>query len=158
GLAAALVARHFGAKQIRIGEANPLRRHTVAAHEGFATYDPGDSAPEADSIDLVIDAVGAQATRAAASSMVRPGGVIVHAGLLPGQEGLDIRKITLQEVTLTGTYCYTPNDFLHTVAAMENGWLGELKWFEQRSLADGAQAFADIDNGTVRQPKLMLTF
>ena len=89
--------------------------------------------------------------------MVRPGGVIVHVGLLPGQEGLDIRKITLQEVTLTGTYCYTPDDFLHTVAAMEKGWLGDLKWFEERELADGAQAFADIDNGSVRQPKLMLT-
>ncbi len=34
GLAAALVARHFGAKQIVIGEANPLRRQAIATQEG----------------------------------------------------------------------------------------------------------------------------
>lgn len=155
GLAAAIVARHFGAKDIRIGEANPLRRQSVTAQENFATYAP-DDAPDANSIDLVIDAVGANATRAAASAMVRPGGVIVHVGLLPGHEGLDIRKITLQEITLTGTYCYTPVDFMQTVEAMEKGWLGALAWFEERPLAEGAQAFRDIDNGAARQPKLML--
>jgi L-iditol 2-dehydrogenase len=49
----------------------------------------------------VIDAVGAAATRAAASRMMRPGGVIVHLGLLPGNDGLDVRKITLQEIIVT---------------------------------------------------------
>jgi len=38
---------------------------------------------------------------AAVSRLVRPGGVIVHAGLLSGSEGLDILRITLQEVILT---------------------------------------------------------
>lgn len=156
GLAAALVLRHFGAKQIQIIESNPLRRQTISAQESFATCAPGDSAPADNSIDLVVDAVGAHATRAAASAMVRPGGVIVHAGLLPGQEGLDIRKITLQEITLTGTYCYTPVDFAQTVDAMAKGWLGSLGWFEERPLAGGLQAFRDIDSGKASQPKLML--
>lgn len=156
GLAAALVARHFGARQIRIGEANRLRRQTISALEGFETYAPGDGEPEANSVDLVIDAVGAGATRAAASSMVRPGGVIVHAGLLPGHDGLDIRKITLQEITVAGTYCYTPLDFTQTVEALENGWLGRLGWFEERPLAEGARAFADIDLGQTSASKLIL--
>jgi threonine dehydrogenase-like Zn-dependent dehydrogenase len=156
GLAAALVARHFGAKQVRIGEANQLRRQTIASEEGFDTYGPGDGDPDANSVDLVIDAVGANATRAAASSMVRPGGVIVHVGLLPGHDGLDIRKFTLQEITLTGTYCYTPVDFAQTVEALAKGWLGRLGWYEERALADGLQAFRDIDNGKARKPKLIL--
>ncbi|MHB2169997.1 alcohol dehydrogenase catalytic domain-containing protein [Alsobacter sp. R-9] len=156
GLAAALVVRHFGARQVTLGESNPLRRHSIASEEGFDTYRPGEDDPEPNSIDLVIDAVGADATRAAASSMVRPGGVIVHIGLLPGHQGLDIRKLTLQEITLTGSYCYTPVDFVQTVEALAKGWLGRLGWFEERGLADGPQAFRDIDEGRASRSKLVL--
>lgn len=158
GLASAIVARHFGAKDVRIVESNPLRAGLIEAEEGFAVHAPG-AAGEAgrDSVDLVIDAVGAKATREAASAMVRPGGVIVHAGLLPGMDGLDIRKITLQEVTLTGTYCYTPVDFRQTVAALASGALGTLRWFAERPLAEGATAFQEIDAGTMRAPKVILT-
>jgi threonine dehydrogenase-like Zn-dependent dehydrogenase len=157
GLAAALVSRLFGAADIMIGEPNALRRHAIAATEGFAVYDPGSAGePAPDSVDLVIDAVGARASRAAASAMVRPGGVIVHAGLLPGQDGLDIRKITLQEITLTGTYCYTPIDFGQTVAALAQGRLGRLSWKEERSLAEGAAAFRAIDEGTTPAAKIVL--
>jgi threonine dehydrogenase-like Zn-dependent dehydrogenase len=156
GLAAAIVARHFSATDIRIAEPNPLRRKAIAAQESFDAYDPTSGAPVDSSVDLVIDAVGAAATRAAACAMVRPGGVIVHAGLLPGQDGLDIRKITLQEVTLTGTYCYTPADFRQTVDALAGGGLGTLAWFECRPLADGAAAFRDIDAGAAASAKIVL--
>ncbi|PZO03058.1 MAG: galactitol-1-phosphate 5-dehydrogenase [Hyphomicrobiales bacterium] len=155
GLAAGLVARLFGARDIRIGETNPLRAATLVA-EGFATYRPAGDEPEASSIDLVIDAVGADATRAAACRLVRPGGVIVHVGLLPGEAGLDVRKITLQEITLAGVYCYTPVDFAQSVDALAMGRLGELGWIEQRALADGAGAFADMDTGRVSAAKIVL--
>ncbi len=70
---AALVSRLFGALDIRIGEPNPLRRQTIANGEGFVAYEPGTSGePAENSVDLVIDAVGARASRAAACAMVRP--------------------------------------------------------------------------------------
>jgi threonine dehydrogenase-like Zn-dependent dehydrogenase len=120
-------------------------------------YEPGTAAePPDNSVQLVIDAVGAAATRAAACRLICPGGVIVHAGLLPGHEGLDVRKITLQEVIFTGTYCYTPDDFRDTVAAMAEGRLGALDWFEERSLSDGAQALRDIDANRVEAAKIVL--
>jgi threonine dehydrogenase-like Zn-dependent dehydrogenase len=157
GLASAIVARHFGAVDLRIGEVNILRQKTIASTENFSVFTPGsEMEPRENSIDLVIDAVGALVTRAAASVMVRPGGVIVHAGLLPGLDGLDIRKITLQEITLTGTYCYTPTDFIQTVDALASGTLGGLKWFDVRPLSEGAQAFKDIDAGSASSPKLVL--
>jgi threonine dehydrogenase-like Zn-dependent dehydrogenase len=157
GLAAAIVARHFGAKDIRIAETNPLRTRLIEKEEGFAVYVPGSSStPAESSIDLVIDAVGANATRAAASALVRPGGVIIHAGLLPGVDGLDIRKITLQEITFSGTYCYTPADFRMSVDALASGSLGRLRWFAEIPLSDGAEAFRSIDAGTAQAPKLIL--
>jgi threonine dehydrogenase-like Zn-dependent dehydrogenase len=157
GVAAAIVARHFGARRLMIGETNALRRQHLAAQEGLETYDPASAGAAPDnSADLVIDAVGAVATRKAASAMVRPGGVIVHLGLLPGLEGLDVRKVTLQEIIFTGSYCYTSVDFAQTLEALAQGWLGELAWFEERKLADGAKAFADIDAGTASAAKIML--
>ncbi|KQU54546.1 sorbitol dehydrogenase [Bosea sp. Leaf344] len=156
GLAAALVARLFGARDIRIGETNALRALTVQA-QGFASYVPGHDEPEDQTTDLVIDAVGADATRAASCRLVRPGGVIVHVGLLPGQGGLDVRKITLQEITFAGVYCYTPVDFAQSVDALAQGRLGDCGWIEQRSLAEGAGAFADIDAGRVSAAKIVLS-
>lgn len=157
GLAAALVARCFGAGAIAIAEPNALRRRTIETQESFAVYDPsGSGAPAQDSVDLVIDAVGAAVTRAAACAMVRPGGVIVHIGLLPGQDGLDVRKITLQEVTLTGAYCYTPTDFHQSVDALASGRLGGLGWHEVRALGEGAGAFRDIDAGATPFAKIVL--
>ena len=157
GLASGIVARHFGAHDVRIGETNAMRRATLSQHERFETYDPLVPGMVADgTIDLVIDAVGAAATRSAASAMVRPGGVIVHVGLLPGQDGLDVRKITLQEVTLMGSYCYTPTDFVDTVRALAARQLGTLGWFEERPLAEGPAAFTAIDEGRIAAAKIVL--
>src|SRR5207253_2651436 len=127
GLGSALVLAMQGAREIAIAEPNAARRRTAAQAGDFRAYAPGGPEEPADAtIDLVIDAVGAAATRAAASRLVRPGGVIVHAGLLPGSEGLDIRKLTLQEIVFAGTYCYTPGDFRETLAAIASGRLGAL--------------------------------
>lgn len=157
GLTSALVAGHFGAHDVMVGETNGLRQKTLQTVAGLQVYTPGTgSEPGENSIDLVIDAVGAAQTRAAASRMVRPGGVIVHLGLLPGLEGLDIRKITLQEISFNGSYCYTPMDFQQTVEALAKGWLGRLDWFETRALAEGSAAFAAIDAGSTAAAKIIL--
>ncbi|MCC5962259.1 MAG: alcohol dehydrogenase catalytic domain-containing protein [Rhodobacteraceae bacterium] len=157
GLGAALVARHMGAALIDVAEPHPGRRALLVAEPGISGFDPmmqdaGDSA-----YDLIIDAVGAEATRQAASRLVRPGGVIVHVGLLPGHEGYDIRRITLQEITVTGSYCYTPDDFQAALHALAAGDLGALGWVERRPLAQGAAAFADLDAGQVSAAKIVLT-
>jgi 2-desacetyl-2-hydroxyethyl bacteriochlorophyllide A dehydrogenase len=154
GLAAALVARRAGVRQLWIAEPNAKRRALLAGEGGMWAFDPSESGPS--EADLVVDAVGAAATRATASRVVRPGGVIVHVGLLPGDEGFDIRRITLQEITLSGSYCYTPEDFAQTVAAMEAGELGSLDWVDERPLSMGQQAFEELDRGAVGAPKVIL--
>jgi threonine dehydrogenase-like Zn-dependent dehydrogenase len=157
GLAAALVLAMHGAPTIRVAEPNAARRKTVNAAGDFGAYAPGSAAaPATASADLVIDAVGADATRTDACRMVRPGGVIVHIGLLPGSGGIDIRKLTLQEVTLVGAYCYTMVDFRETVAALASGQLGDLTWIEERPLRDGSTAFGDIDDGRTAAAKIIL--
>ena len=50
--------------------------------------------PAESSCDVVIDAVGSEATRNAAIAAVRPGGVVIHVGLMQDGGTLDVRKIT----------------------------------------------------------------
>ena len=157
GLAAALVLAHGGARDLHLSEPNPLRRDVVARAVALRASAPGDAhEPDPETVDLVIDAVGADATRAAASRLVAPGGVIVHVGLLPGHAGIDIRKLTLQEVTLVGSYCYTHRDFEAVVEALGAGRLGALDWIEEWPLADGAAAFRELDAGRIAAAKIIM--
>jgi L-gulonate 5-dehydrogenase len=154
GIGAALSLAAFGAGDIAIVEPNPVRRPALARAGKFKVVACAEDAPGA--FDLVVDAYGGEGSRAVASRTVRPGGVIAHIGLAGGAGGLDVRRMTLQEVTFIGSYCYTMTDFSDTFSAMIAGRLGPLDWFETRLLADGAHAFADIRAGRNAAPKIVL--
>ncbi len=154
GLGAALSLAAQGCPDVTMVEPNPARRATLAA-AGQRAVAPDDLPADAQ-FDLVVDGVGFAATRAAASARARPGGVIVHIGLGEAAGGLDIRRMTLQEITFIGTYTYSAQDFRDTAQAIFDGRLGELDWPETRPLCDGAQAFADIREGRVAAPKIVL--
>ncbi|MEO1612983.1 MAG: alcohol dehydrogenase catalytic domain-containing protein [Pseudomonadota bacterium] len=155
GLGAALALRAAGAKEIWLAETNPLRREIVAKEDGIRVFDPTtDKAPEA---EIVIDGVGLEPTRALASAAATPGGVILHIGLGSAAGGLDIRRMTLQEIAFIGTYTYTMAHFRETAEAIFDGRLGDLNWIEERALEDGAAAFEDIRAGRAAAPKIILT-
>jgi len=148
GLLSALVLASHGCRRIRLGELNPLRRDTAAATGCCEVYDPAnDPAPEENGFDVVVDAVGIDATRSVAVEASRPGGVIVNVGLGQGSGPLDFRKITLQEITFVGCYTYGELDLRRALGALASDALGPLDWIESRPLAEGAQAFADFDRG-----------
>ncbi|MEJ6404863.1 alcohol dehydrogenase catalytic domain-containing protein [Yoonia sp. 2307UL14-13] len=152
GVGAALSLRAFGATNVSIVEPNETRRQRLATIDGLNPVAPGTIT----SADLVIDGVGYAATRADASAIANPGGVIMHIGLGENTSGLDIRRMTLQEITFIGTYTYTAQDFRDTAQAIFDGRLGPLDWTETRALKDGNQAFADIRAGRVAAPKIIL--
>jgi threonine dehydrogenase-like Zn-dependent dehydrogenase len=155
GLLCALALRAFGCAEVTVAETNALRRATVAA-EGFAVFDPQADDPGEAVAELVMDAVGFAATRAAASRWVRPGGVILHIGLGDGEGGLDLRRATLQEVTFIGTYTYTMADFRSALTALADRRLGGLGWVERRPLSAGQEAFQALDRGEVAAAKIAL--
>ena len=80
----------------------------------------------------------------------------MHIGLMDSAGELDIRKLTLFEITLIGVYCYTPADVRAAVKAIETGLLGNLEWIETRPLSDGAEAFDDLDKGRSAAAKVVL--
>jgi len=155
GLGAALSLRAKGLTDILLVEPNPVRRRYIELRCDQVCAAP-DQIESGYAPDIVIDGVGLAATRAQATALVRPGGIIVHIGLGSAQGGLDIRRMTLQEITFVGTYTYTAQDFRDTAQAMFDGRLGALDWIEQRPLSAGAAAFEDIRQGRVAAPKIIL--
>ncbi|WP_136441892.1 alcohol dehydrogenase catalytic domain-containing protein [Pacificoceanicola onchidii] len=151
GLSAALALRAMGVEDIKVIEPNDLRRAFLQARCGLEAS----AAPE-HTATIVIDAVGYAATRSVASEWVEPGGIIAHVGLGDSESGLDIRRLTLQEIAFVGTYTYTAQDFRDTAEAMFSGRLGSLDWFDTRPLDDGATAFNDIRAGRIAAPKVIL--
>jgi 2-desacetyl-2-hydroxyethyl bacteriochlorophyllide A dehydrogenase len=157
GMLMALLLRHLGsADRLTLAELNPLRREAVARHAGCATVDPR-ATPLAESLfEVVIDAVGAKATRTQSLAAVKPGGVVMHVGLQDWASEIDMRKLTLAEITLLGTYTYTTADLRATVDALARGVFGDLSWVEERALVDGQQAFLDLDQGRCASAKVLL--
>ena len=156
GLAAALILRARGVRRIVVAETNGGRRQTALDQGGFEVVNPIDDLIDENAFDLVIDAVGGPKTRELGCRGAKPGGVFVHIGLMDGDGGMDVRKLTLQEITFVGVYTYTMVDFRHTLAAMASGALGPLDWFVEEPLSGGAQAFQDLLAGTISASKVVL--
>tara|TARA_B100000787_G_scaffold12298_1_gene9091 strand:- start:411 stop:1427 length:1017 start_codon:yes stop_codon:yes gene_type:complete len=157
GLLTALILSAKGCSHIDLAETNALRRKTVEQQAVARVFDPSaEAVPDVRGYDVVFDCVGAGVTRAMASAQVVAGGVLSHVGLQNSDEGLDMRRITLQEVTLLGNYCYTPADMQAALDMLANKRLGDLKWVQVRPLSEGAQAFSDLHHGRAAAAKIVL--
>ena len=109
-----------------------------------------------DFFDLIFESVGLEVTRQQAIKSIAPGGTIIHIGLTQPTGDFNFKKLTIQEVTLVGTYCYTNKDFKNTLDILSNKKLGDLSWIEFRDLKKGSEAFKEIHNGTCVAPKIIL--
>ena len=156
GMLAALLLRHLGVQQLTVTELNPLRRQALQRAVGCEVVDPRQQPLAESGFDYVMDAVGSKLTRQQAFACIKPGGVVMHIGLQDWASEIDMRKLTLAEITLLGTYTYTTADLRATVDALHRGVFGDLRWVEERMLADGPQAFVDLDQGRSASAKIVL--
>jgi len=156
GLLTALILKDKGVMHIDIAETNLLRRETVERYTELNAIDPLSQKLKASEYDVVFDAVGGEHTRNSSVEAVKPGGVIVHIGLMDNNGSVDMRRLTLQEITLIGCYTYSPLDLQVTMSKLYSGALGSLEWIEERSLENGAAAFSDLLKGQCASPKVVL--
>lgn len=156
GMLSALLLGHLGSLAVVVSEPNALRRDAVARHARCETIDPRAAQLPESGFDFVLDAVGSAVTRKQALAAVKPGGVVMHVGLQDWASEIDMRRLTLAEITLLGTYTYTTADLRATVTALARGAFGDLAWVEERALLDGQQAFLDLDAGRCASAKVVL--
>ncbi len=157
GLLVALFLKAKGCRDIVLSDTNSLRLQTAAATGVCRVHNPlQDAKLDEGYFELVVDAVGAAVTRQASMVAVKPGGCLVHVGLQEASGDLDVRKLTLYEVSFIGSFSYTHVDMQAAVEALYSGALGDLGWVEARSLEEGAQAFIDLDQGKTAAAKVVL--
>ena len=156
GMLAALLLKSYGVHQLTVSETNALRLTSIQSHVDCITVNPLITSINESHYDYVIDAVGSKITRKTSFQAIKPGGVIMHIGLQDWDSEIDMRKLTLAEITLLGTYTYSTADMRATVQKLAEGAFGDLRWVEERSLDDGAAAFQDLHLGKTASAKLLL--
>ena len=156
GMLSALLLRGYGVKQLEVAEVNPLRLQSVKKHVACSAINPLEKPPLENGFECVIDAVGAKATRETAMKSVAPGGVLMHIGLQDWASEIDMRKLTLSEIMLIGTYTYSTLDLRATVQKLYEGAFGDLSWVEERPFSAGPSAFTDLHLGRSGSAKIVL--
>ena len=94
--------------------------------------------------DVIIDAVGAPATRRASLEHLRPGGTTVWLGLLSDDAGFDAKDLIRMEKKVVGSFAYSDRDF---AAAIEIAPSVDLTWATDFPLREGADIFTQLMNG-----------
>ena len=143
-------------EEIVIVDPNKNRLRECSKYLNASAVDPSSKKIIESYFDIVFDTVGLEATRQQAIKTIRPGGTIIHIGLTQPGGTFDFRKVTLQEITFIGTYCYTNKDFEKTLNILSKKEIGSLDWIEYRKLKDGSSAFKQIDDGSCSAPKIIL--
>ncbi|TDE11162.1 zinc-dependent alcohol dehydrogenase [Jiangella asiatica] len=103
--------------------------------------------------DVVIDAVGAEATHRASLDVLRPGGTAVWIGLQSREPGFDGQDIVREEKRVLGSYCYTRADF---AAAVKLAAELPLDWYTPFPLGEGVDIFTKLMAGTAGAVKAVL--
>jgi len=155
-LCSLILSKDKNCKNIVLSDPNKKRLDECSKYLDAKFVNPTDKSIKENDFDLVMDSVGLEVSREQAIHVVSPGGSIVHIGLTQPSGTFNFRKLTIQEITLIGTYCYTNNDFKNTLNLLTNKKLGSLKWIEYRELKKGAEAFQEIHDGTCVAPKIIL--
>ena len=152
GLLIAMVLLDAGATAVTIVEAHAERAQRLTTlMPDIAVITPEQCVSYQHAFDIVFDAVGSGKTRAAASDLVQPGGVMLHIGLQDNAGGLDTRYMTLQEVTFLGCYCYDQQDFAAAMTLLSAQRVTPTGWCDYRLLEDGASAFTELHQGSMWQ-------
>ena len=141
---------------ITMSDPNKKRLDECAKYLKANFVSPSDKSIKENNFDLILESVGLEVTRHQAIKSIAPGGTILHIGLTQPSGTFDFKKLTIQEVTLVGTYCYTNKDFKNTLEILKEKKLGDLGWIEYRDLKKGSEAFNEIHNGTCIAPKIIL--
>ena len=141
---------------IIMSDPNKKRLDVCAKYLKANFVSPNDKLIKENNFDLILESVGLEVTRHQAIKSIAPGGTILHIGLTQPSGTFDFKKLTIQEITLVGTYCYTNKDFQKTLKILTEKKLGDLGWIEYRDLKKGSEAFDEIHNGTCVAPKIIL--
>jgi threonine dehydrogenase-like Zn-dependent dehydrogenase len=152
-----------GLPEVHAVEPVGARREQAFALGAVAVYESGEEAREALDgpteglgADLVIDAVGAEATRRMALDLLRPGGRVVYIGLHDDDTSLGFHDVVRGQLDLQGSYAYTAEDYEQALEWLVDGRAGIGDLPPVLPLDKGPEAFADLVRGPSARIKVFL--
>jgi len=148
GLLCAAMALSGEAGRVDVTDLSPAR---LAAAQRLGAGAAGPSL--SGEYDVVIDAVGSAATRAASVAHQRPGGVAIWLGLAGEEAGFDANALVRSEKRVLGSFAYRDEEFAHAMALIRD-W--DLTWAAGYPLAAGAEIFTGLMNGGLHPVKALL--
>jgi (R,R)-butanediol dehydrogenase / meso-butanediol dehydrogenase / diacetyl reductase len=151
--------------EVAVVEPHEARREQALGLGAHTTYATGteareafDGATEGLGIDLVIDAVGAEATRRmAVEELVRPGGRAVMVGLHDDATTLGFHDVVRGQLAIQGSYAYTAEDYEQALRWLVEGRAGIGELPPVLPLERGPDAFAELVRGPSAQIKVFLS-
>jgi threonine dehydrogenase-like Zn-dependent dehydrogenase len=149
-----------GAEWAGVLELHPARREAAGRLGAHATF--GDDAALREALaphggaDVVLDAVGVDATRRLALDLLRPGGCAVAIGLAHEDTPVAYRILVRRGLTLRGSYAYTPQDFDRALELLLAGRVGLGPLEEVLPLGAGPEVFAELASGPSERLKVFL--
>jgi (R,R)-butanediol dehydrogenase / meso-butanediol dehydrogenase / diacetyl reductase len=154
GLGCMQAAKLHGIDDVIVIEPHPTRRSQAmrlgarAAHPSADDIQPG--------IDLVIDAVGTEATRNLAIELLNPAGTAVFIGMHSDEAAIPWRRVIRGNHTIRGVFAYSDDDFNQALDWLAQGraGIGDLK--AVLPLDEGPQAFATLAEGPTDDIKVFL--
>ena len=148
GLLCVAVALSSGAARVEVSDLAPARL-AAALRLRAAVGGPGLEGE----YDVVIDAVGSAATRAASVEHQRPGGMAIWLGLADSEPGFDASALVRSEKRVLGSFAYRDEEFAQATTMIRE-W--DLAWAAGYPLAEGADVFTELMNGSLQPVKALL--
>ncbi len=139
----------------RRGLAGTLGAGSVCADAGELRATVRDASGD-EGADVVIDAVGAEATRRLALELLRPGGCAVMLGLATDTAPVDFHPLVRGGLTIRGSYAYTDEEYDTALGWLLDGRAGLAELEPVLPLAAGPEAFAQLAAGPGARVKVFL--
>ena len=154
GILCTMMLQFAGCQDITIVDKNEYRLEYLKSFQGLSSTT---AVPSKKAFDIVVDAVSTKSTRDLALQVVHTGGVVMNVGLGDNDGRLDVRQITLEEISFLGTYAYRFSDFEQAVHLLQNNFkLEDFSWIKVIDLCQGQNAFEELLSGQCRFAKIML--
>jgi threonine dehydrogenase-like Zn-dependent dehydrogenase len=154
-----LLTVHAAARAgVTVFAAEPIEhRRRLAQTLGAARVVADADELEATAADVVVDAVGIEATWRAGIRLARSGGVVCIVGLGQADGAMPVAELVRRGIAVRGHFAYSPDDFEAALALLVTSPPPLDDWVDAVSLAHGATGFERLVAEPQRYTKVLVS-
>lgn len=158
GLLTLITARIFGLENVVVTDLNKGRLE-ISYELGGVPANPGEElqsvTPEG-GFEVVVDAVGADATRWQCVEAAKSGGRVIFSGLHEAESPIPVNLAIRNELRLQGSFGYSPEDFGLAVRWLGEGEADLSPWTKHVALEEGRDSFEMLLSDPGKVAKILL--